>query len=98
MTDDVLDSIFELQYIGLCQEVATELEARGVTDVKAAEILIDICKEVDSPEEFLERVNQLKLPIKEQFIANLYIVIKKKLPKKNNDTVAEVLPPAQEQE
>jgi|JI6StandDraft_1071083.scaffolds.fasta_scaffold16355_7 hypothetical protein len=36
MSDEVLDSIFELQYIGLCQEVATELEARGVTDVKAA--------------------------------------------------------------
>jgi hypothetical protein len=68
MADDVLDSIFELQYIGLCQEVVTELEARGVSDVKAAEILIGICKEVDSQDEFIERVKALKLPIKEQFV------------------------------
>lgn len=48
MADDVLDSIFELQYIGLCQEVAKELGERGVTDVRIAEQLIAICKEVNS--------------------------------------------------
>lgn len=46
--DDLLSSIFELQNIGLCHEVASELEARGVTDVKAAELLVEMCKEVSS--------------------------------------------------
>lgn len=67
------------------------MEARGVTDVKAAEILIDICRDVKSQEEFLERVQNLNLPVKEQFVSNLYIVIKKKLPREEG-AAAEIEP------
>jgi hypothetical protein len=81
MAEDVMSDLLQLQYIELCQEVMNELEARGVTDVRAAEILIDICREVASQEEFLERVKNLNLPVKEQFVSNLYILIKKKLPR-----------------
>ena len=79
-----------MQHIALCQDILHELEPRGITDYKIVEKLIELCKTSDSMDTFVESLNHLKLAMTQHFSEKIYMVIRKKLPRGNEQIMEEV--------